>query len=106
MLARVTAAGRWIYNHLGDPRTKNTVIFVLLLLSAFGTYAKAQATPPLNKAQVAKVEQQYQRNSDDERQSYLDDLARLRGMRGQNCRRSRCCQRSRFTRASQPRRRS
>jgi uncharacterized membrane protein len=44
MLARVTAAGRWIYNHLGDPRTKNTVIFVLLLLSAFGMIAPATAT--------------------------------------------------------------
>lgn len=34
-----------------------------------------------NKAQVQKVEQQYQRNSDNERQAYLDDLAKLRAGR-------------------------
>jgi hypothetical protein len=45
-------------------------------------YVKAQADAAAqNKAQVAKVEQQYQRNSDDERQAYLSDLAKLRADR-------------------------
>jgi hypothetical protein len=44
MLARVTAAGRWIYNHLGDPRTKNIIILILLCLSGFGMLAPATAT--------------------------------------------------------------
>jgi hypothetical protein len=45
-------------------------------------YTKAQADAAAqNKAQVAKVEQQYQRNSDDERQAYLSDLAKLRADR-------------------------
>jgi len=50
------------------------------------TYAKAQSdAAAANKIQVAKVEQQYQRNSDDERQAYLADRARLHagGVRGQ-----------------------
>lgn len=34
-----------------------------------------------NKAQVQKVEQQYQRITDNERQSYLSDLAKLRAQR-------------------------
>jgi hypothetical protein len=34
-----------------------------------------------NKVQVQKVEQHYQRNSDNERQAYLDDLAKLRAGR-------------------------
>lgn len=45
-------------------------------------YAKAQADAAAqNKAQVQHVEQQYQRNSDNERQAYLDDLAKLRAGR-------------------------
>jgi hypothetical protein len=39
LLTKPIAGARWLYNHLGDPRTKNTVIFVLLLLSAFGMIA-------------------------------------------------------------------
>lgn len=43
------------------------------------SYEKAQQdAAALNKVQVQKIEQQYQRNSDDERQAYLDDLAKLR----------------------------
>ena len=46
------------------------------------SYAEAQREAQVqNKAQVQKIEQQYQRNSDDERQAYLDDLAKLRAMR-------------------------
>lgn len=45
-------------------------------------YAKAQAQAAVaNKAQVAKIEQQSRKVSDDERQAYLDDLARLRSLR-------------------------
>lgn len=45
-------------------------------------YAKAQAdAAQQNKAQVQRVEQKYQRNSDNERQAYLDDLAKLRAGR-------------------------
>jgi hypothetical protein len=33
---RLANAARWLYNHLGDPRTKNVVIFILLLLSGSG----------------------------------------------------------------------
>ena len=51
-------------------------------------YAKAQAeAASQNRAQVTKVEQQSQRISDDERQAYLGDLAKLRAdnqrLRGQ-----------------------
>jgi hypothetical protein len=46
------------------------------------SYARAQADAQAqNKAHVIKVEQQYQRNSDDERQAYLSDLAKLRAGR-------------------------
>jgi hypothetical protein len=42
-------------------------------------YENAQRTAKaLNDAQIQRVEQQYKRNSDDERQAYLRDLARLR----------------------------
>jgi hypothetical protein len=45
-------------------------------------YQKAQAdAAQSNKAQVQKIEQSYQRNSDDERQAYLRDLAQLRADR-------------------------
>lgn len=43
-------------------------------------YARAQAdAATMNKAQVGRIEQQYQRNSDDEENAYQRDLARLRG---------------------------
>jgi uncharacterized phage protein gp47/JayE len=45
-------------------------------------YAKAQeAAQAKNKAQVAQIEQHYQRNSDNEREAYLSDLAKLRASR-------------------------
>jgi hypothetical protein len=44
MLARIENAGRWLYNHLGDPRTKNILILVLLCLTGFGMVAPATAT--------------------------------------------------------------
>jgi hypothetical protein len=48
-------------------------------------YEKAQAEAASNnKAHVAQIEQQYQRNSDDERQAYLRDLAELKRLRQQN----------------------
>lgn len=50
-------------------------------------YVKAQAeAASQNKAQVTKIEQTYKRNSVDERQAYLDDLAKLRAdrVRAQN----------------------
>ena len=45
-------------------------------------YTKAQTDAAAkNKAQVAATEQQYKKVSDDERQAYLDDLAKLRADR-------------------------
>jgi hypothetical protein len=38
------AGARWLYNHLGDPRTKNAVIAILLILTGFGVLAPATAT--------------------------------------------------------------
>ena len=35
---------RWLYNHLGDPRTKNVLIFILIAMSAFGIVAPTTAT--------------------------------------------------------------
>ena len=40
-----------------------------------------QQAQAANKAQVQKIEQQYQRNSDNEREAYLSDLAKLRAGR-------------------------
>jgi hypothetical protein len=44
MLARVIEAVRWLYNHLGDPRSKNALIFTLTLMTLFGVLAPATAT--------------------------------------------------------------
>ena len=44
MLAKVSAVIQWLYNPLGDPRTKNIFILALLALSAFGMIAPATAT--------------------------------------------------------------
>jgi hypothetical protein len=49
------------------------------------SYRKAQAdAAQANKAHVAQIEQQYQRNSDDERQAYLRDHAELVRLRNQH----------------------
>lgn len=44
LFAKPLALTRWIYNHLGDPRTKNAVIAILLILTGFGVIAPARAT--------------------------------------------------------------
>jgi hypothetical protein len=44
LLAKPKSVIVWLYNHLGDPRTKNTIICVLLALTAFGMLAPQQAT--------------------------------------------------------------
>jgi hypothetical protein len=44
LLAKLTSASRWLYNHLGDPRTKNILILVLLCLTGFGMVAPTTAT--------------------------------------------------------------
>jgi uncharacterized membrane protein len=44
MKQKLTALVTWIYDHLGDPRTKNLLILILTLMSAFGMIAPATAT--------------------------------------------------------------
>jgi hypothetical protein len=44
LLQRTTTVISVVYNKLGDPRTKNAAIFVLMLMSAFGILAPATAT--------------------------------------------------------------
>jgi hypothetical protein len=44
ILAKAGAILSWLYNHLGDSRSKNALIFILLLLTAFGIVAPEQAT--------------------------------------------------------------
>ena len=43
-LPRAEAALSWLYNHLGDPRTKNIIIMALAVLTAFGMIAPTTAT--------------------------------------------------------------
>lgn len=44
LFAKVSALAGVIYNKLGDPRTKNLLITVLALMSAFGMIAPDTAT--------------------------------------------------------------
>ena len=44
MTAKLTAFVRWLYNHLGDPRSKNALLFILLAMTAFGMIAPDAAT--------------------------------------------------------------
>jgi hypothetical protein len=44
MMHRLRSLISTIYDKLGDPRTKNAMICTLLMLSAFGVIAPAQAT--------------------------------------------------------------
>jgi hypothetical protein len=44
VLNRSIALARWLYNHLGDPRSKNVLIFILIAMSGFGIVAPATAT--------------------------------------------------------------
>jgi hypothetical protein len=43
-MSKIIAVARWLYNHLGDPRTKNILILILLGLTGFGMVAPATAT--------------------------------------------------------------
>jgi len=44
MTDKLLAAWETLYNHLGDPRTKNLLILILTLMSAFGILAPDTAT--------------------------------------------------------------
>lgn len=44
LLAKAKALISVIYNRLGDPRSKNALIFILMLLTAFGMIAPDTAT--------------------------------------------------------------
>lgn len=44
MKAKAIAVASAVYNKLGDPRSKNAMIFVLLLLTSFGMLAPETAT--------------------------------------------------------------
>lgn len=44
MKAKLVGVVQWLYNHLGDPRSKNVLIFVLLAMTAFGMLAPDKAT--------------------------------------------------------------
>lgn len=41
---KLKAAIGWLYDHLGDPRSKNVLIFVLLTMTLFGMVAPERAT--------------------------------------------------------------
>ena len=42
--AKAIAAAKFVYNKLGDPRSKNALLFVLALLTLFGMVAPDHAT--------------------------------------------------------------
>lgn len=44
MKAKSLAVIKWLYNHLGDPRTKNIMLLILAALTAFGMIAPDAAT--------------------------------------------------------------
>jgi hypothetical protein len=44
LLAKPKSVIVWLYNHLGDPRTKNVLICALLGMTGFGIVAPQQAT--------------------------------------------------------------
>ena len=44
LFAKIGDLIEWLYNHLGDPRTKNTLIFLLLAMTFFGMVAPERAT--------------------------------------------------------------
>ena len=44
MIQKLRSIASIIYNKLGDPRSKNALLFVLLLLTAFGMVAPETAT--------------------------------------------------------------
>lgn len=44
MKAKAIALAKWLYNHLGDPRTKNIMLLILAAMTAFGMIAPDTAT--------------------------------------------------------------
>jgi hypothetical protein len=42
--ALIKGAGAWLYNALGDPRSKNALLVLLALMTAFGVVAPEVAT--------------------------------------------------------------
>jgi hypothetical protein len=43
-LAKLSALGSWVWGFMGDPKTKNAAILVLVVMSAFGILAPEDAT--------------------------------------------------------------
>lgn len=41
---RIKSGGAWVWSFLGDPRSKNALIFILVLMSGFGIMAPETAT--------------------------------------------------------------
>lgn len=44
MLAKAKAWGVWLWSFLGDPKTKNALLVLLLCATAFGVVAPKEAT--------------------------------------------------------------
>lgn len=44
LLAKAKAWGVWIWSFLGDPKTKNALLVILLAMTAFGMVAPETAT--------------------------------------------------------------
>jgi hypothetical protein len=44
LLAKTLALSAIVYNRLGDPRSKNALLFILLAMTAFGIVAPETAT--------------------------------------------------------------
>lgn len=44
LIAKAKAWGAWLWSFLGDPKTKNAFLVILLLLTAFGMVAPETAT--------------------------------------------------------------
>lgn len=44
MIAKCKAAGVWAWTFFGDKRTKNCLLFALILMTAFGVIAPKEAT--------------------------------------------------------------
>jgi hypothetical protein len=43
-MSKIVNVIKWLYNHLGDPRSKNVLIFILLAACGFGMIAPERAT--------------------------------------------------------------
>jgi hypothetical protein len=43
-MKKIGAIISWLYDHLGDPRTKNVIIVALLIACVFGVVAPERAT--------------------------------------------------------------